>query len=608
MKNRRRVLALLTAFSLILTMFIAAPVPASADQFAQGEELEDIVFQIYAQDSTNYGWYVYDEIPVKYNEPMQITWKQDPTEKFGAIGASLSFGFQLADNALQIGQSSSVHFTVKDIKMTFAGMPEYSGASDIDKTANFLCKEATWGKTGNSCEVSLREDLKRAYPDLPLSGLVKSLVSVSCTFQLISYERGEWAGPQNPDGSEFRGRDAIFADMGAGVSITNALDKADCTGDEITHAMIDAYAKMGYTSLYIPVNYDNHMNEDMSIDDAFLEKIKSIVDYAISQNFYVILSMTGSGDWLSPLPELRDPTDTRLTKMYVSIATKMDSFGDHLLIEALHRPVATKEPTVDPEAEEPPAPVTIDDYNTVLTAWYDKIARVIRRTGVNNTLRTILFAPYNGDYNQIAGMNFAEVTNLAISVSFEPYEDKTWDSVVAAGILKDQIATAAREAMTRKNAGCVVTSFGALDKDNYDVRVQYAFDFTNGARDAGAPAFWNDNGNTSETGLISFADASYAYPIIGMAQAAAAHGQVKPAMDAQVETASPETQAPETQKATEAEKTTEAPQETEAPSVEKEKGGMNSTVIILLVVLGIVIIAAVIILAMMFKKKNGSLF
>lgn len=608
MKNRRRVLALLTAFSLILTMFTAAPVPVSADQFAQGEELEDVVFQVYAQDSTNYEWYVYDEVPVKYNEPMQISWKQDPTEKFGSIGASLSFGFNIEDDALQVGQSATIHFVIKDVKLTFAGMPEFTGVSDVDKTVNFLCREATYGKTGNSTTISLREDIRRAYPDMPLAGLVKSLVGVTCTFQLISYERGEWAGPQNPDGSEFRGRDEILADMGAGVSITNALDKPNCTGDEITHEMIDAYAKMGYTSLYIPVNYDNHMNDDMSIDDAFLEKIKSMVDYAFSKGFYVILSVTGSGDWLSPLPELRSSTDSRLTKMYISLAVKMDEFGDHLLFEVLHRPVATKEPTVDPEAETPPAPLTTDDYNTVLTAWYDKIARVIRGTGVNNTVRTILFAPYNGDPTLVGSMNFAVITNLAVSVTFDPYADKTWDNVVAAGILKDQIATAAKEALTKKSAGCVVTSFGALDKDNYDVRVQYAYDFANGAREAGAVAFWNDNGNTSETGLISFADASYVYPVIGMAQAAAAHAQAKPPMDSQIETAPPETQAPETQKATEAEKTTEAPKETQAPTAEKEKGGVNSTVIILLVVLGVVIIGAVVVLALMFKKKNGSLF
>ncbi|MBR5349268.1 MAG: cellulase family glycosylhydrolase [Lachnospiraceae bacterium] len=607
MKNRRRVLALLTAFSLILTMFSFAPVPVSADQFNIGEELEDVVFQVYAQDLTDYSWHVYDEVHPTYYAPMTISFTQDPTERFSELGASIAFGFNFEDSALQVGQSATVHFVIKDIKLTFAGMPEFTGVEDIDKTANLLCKEATYGKTGNSVAVSLRESIRRAYPDMPLAGLVKSLVSVSCTFQLLSYERGEWAGPQNPDGSEFRGRDEILADMGAGVSVTNALDKENCTGDEITHEMIDAYANMGYTSLYIPVNYDNHLNADMTIDETFLDKIKSTIDYAISKNFYVILSMTGSGDWLSPLPELRSATDSRLTKMYLSIATTMDSFGDHLVIEAIHRPVATKEPTVDPEAEEPAAPLTIDDYNTVLTAWYDKIQRVIRGTGVNNTLRTILFAPYNGDYTLIGNMNFAEVTNLAVSVSFDPYEDTTWDSVVAAGILKDQIATAAREAMSKKNAGCVITSFGALDKNNYETRVQYAYDFTNGARESGISAFWSDNGNTSETGLISFADASYVYPIIGMAQAAAAHAQAKPPMNAQIETASPETQAPETEKSTEGEKTTEAEQTSQAPTTEKEKGGINTTVIILIVVL-VVIIVAVVVLALMFKKKNGSLF
>ncbi len=609
MKNRRRITSLLTALSLIVTMFTFTSVPVKAESFTKGQELEDVVFQIYAQDSVNYSWHVYDESPTIYNEPMQITWSQDPNEKFGEIGGSLAFGFQLADNALQIGQNATVHFTVKNIKLTFSGMPEFSGIPDIDKTANFLCKEATWGKTGNSVEVSLREDIRRAYPDLPLAGLVKSLVKVTCTFQLVSYERGEWVGPQNPDGSEFRGRDDILADMGAGVSITNALDKADCTGDEITDAMLDAYAGMGIKSLYIPVNYDSHMGEDGTIDDAFLEKVKTMVDHAISKGFYVILSLTGSGDWLSPLPELRSSTDSRLTKMYVSIANKMDSFGDHLLIQVLHHPVATKEPTVDPEAEEPPAPLGISDYNTVLSAWQDKIVRVIRGTGTNNTVRTILLSPYNSDPELIASMSFTEVTNLALSVEFAPYEDKDWDKNVAAGILKDEIANANNEAK-KKNTAVIVTSFGALNKNNYDARVQYAYDFTTGARNAGTVAFWKENGNTDEIGLISYADASYAFPIIGLSQAAAAAGEKKPAMDATVVTTEPEpeTEAP-TEKATE-EKQTEAQQETETQeqTPEETKKGKNTTVIIIAVVLGVVFIGAVIVLALMFKKRSGSFF
>lgn len=609
MKNCRRLISLLTALSLILAMFTVSPIPVAADQFTKGEELEDIVFQIYAQDSVNYSWHVYDESPVVYNEPMQITWKQDPNEKFGEIGGSLSFGFQLADNALQIGQDASVHFTVKNIKLTFAGMPEFTGVADIDKTANFHCKEATWGKSGNSCEVSLREDIRRAYPDMPLAGLVKALVSVSCTFQLVSYERSEWIGPQNPDGSDFRSRDEILPEMGAGVRISNALDKEDCTGDEITEAMIDAYANVGYQSLYIPVNYDNHLSEDGSIDGAFLEKVKGIVDYAISKGFYVILSMTGSGDWLSPLPELRNTTLTRITKLYVSLATNMDSFGDHLLIQTFDRPIATKEPTVDPEAEEPPAPVGMSDYNTVLAEWQNQIVRIIRSTGTNNPARTIVLSPYNGDPSLISSMNFTEVTNLALSVVFEPYSDKTWDKTVAAGILKDQIAAANNEAK-KKNVSAIVTSYGALNKDNYDARVQYAYDFTTGAKDAGTVAFWNDNGNTAETGLIEFADASYAFPIIGLSQVAAAAGDKKPAMDATVATEAPEPETEAPTKATSASKETEAEKTTQAPENDTEEGksGMNTTIIILLVVLGVVIIGAVIVLALMFKKRNGSFF
>ncbi len=609
MKNRRRFMSLLTALSLIMAMFTVAQVPVTAESFTKGQELEDVVFQIYAQDSVNYSWHVYDESPTIYNEPMQISWSQDPNEKFGEIGGSLAFGFQLADNALQIGQSASVHFTVKNIKLTFAGMPEFAGIPDIDKTANFLCKEATWGKTGNSVEVSLREDIRRAFPDLPLAGLVKSLVRVTCTFQLVSYERGEWVGPQNPDGSDFRGRDEILADMGAGVSITNALDKADCTGDEITDAMLDAYAAMGIKSLYVPVNYDNHMSEDGTIDDAFLEKVKTMVDHAISKGFYVILSVAGSGDWLSPLPELRSTTDARLTKMYVAIAIKMDSFGDHLLLQTLHHPVATKEPTVDPEAVEPPAPVGLSDYNTVLSAWQDKIVRVIRGTGTNNPARTILLTPYNSDPELISSMSFTEVTNLALSVEFAPYEDKEWDKNVAAGILKDEIAKANSEAK-KKNVPAIVTSFGALNKNNYDARVQYAYDFTTGARNVGTVAFWKETGNTDEIGLISYADASYAFPIIGLSQAAAAAGEKKPAMDATVATEAPEpeTEAP-TKENTEVKKT-EAPQETEtqAPTTEEKSEGKNTTVIIIAVVIGVVFIGAVIVLVLMFKKRNGSFF
>jgi|GEM_PF-3080075 len=605
MKTRRRVTALLAALSVILSMLTVGKVPVLADSFNKGDELEDVVFQIYAQDSTNYSWHVYDEIDVKYDEPMNISWEQDPTEKFGEIGGSLSFGFQFADNNLHIGQTGTAHFTVKDIKLTFAGMPEFSGISDIDKNVKFTCKEASWGKTGNSTEISLREDVRRAYPDLPVAGLVKSLVKVTCTFQLHSLERGEWVGPQNPDGSEFRNLDAILPELGAGVSITNALDKADCTGDEITTQMIDSYKKLGYDSLYIPVNYDSHMDEAGTIDDAFLDKVKGVVDYAISNDMYVILSVTGSGNWLSPLPELQNSTNARLTAMYSAIATKMDPCSDHLLIEALHRPVATIEPTVDPEAAEPPAPVGMTEYNNVLADWHNKIRNVIRGTGTNNPSRTVLFSPYNGDYTLIASMSFGEASNQAISVTFDTFTKKEWGQEVEVGILKDVIKEAETEAMTQKSVPLIITSFGAMNKDNYTARVQYAYDFTTGARNAGAVAFWNDNGNQNETGLISFSDASYLFPIISIAQDAAAKGEKKPAMDIQIETEPAETEAKETEKATTKAAETEAA--TQEVKTETEKSS-NTGLIIVLVIVGIVLIGAVVFLVILFKKKTGSFF
>ncbi|MCR4945211.1 MAG: glycoside hydrolase family 5 protein, partial [Clostridium sp.] len=79
-----------------------------------------------------------------------------------------------------------------------------------------------------------------------------------------------------------------------------------------TKAIIDKIKASGFNAIRIPITWGQHIgNEDSGykIDEAWLNRVKEVVDYAMDNNLYTIINMhndTGKDGWLvaSNLPPL----------------------------------------------------------------------------------------------------------------------------------------------------------------------------------------------------------------------------------------------------------------------------------------------------------------
>ena len=63
--------------------------------------------------------------------------------------------------------------------------------------------------------------------------------------------------------------------------------------------MVDFLKKNGFNSVRIPVTWFQHMKEDETVDEAWMNRIQEIVDYVIDNGMYCILNVhhdTGADD------------------------------------------------------------------------------------------------------------------------------------------------------------------------------------------------------------------------------------------------------------------------------------------------------------------------
>ncbi|MGN1223607.1 MAG: glycoside hydrolase family 5 protein, partial [Ruminococcus sp.] len=141
-------------------------------------------------------------------------------------------------------------------------------------------------------------------------------VAISTCLQtpLTVYSESEYAVPdlkmenkKIPDTESFHFVNA----MGAGFNLGNTFDAIDNAGAVdgdanmyletawlsdgeagiTTYETIDAIKEAGFTTVRIPVSWHNHLDSDFNINQDWLTKVSKIVNYALSQDMYVILNI-----------------------------------------------------------------------------------------------------------------------------------------------------------------------------------------------------------------------------------------------------------------------------------------------------------------------------
>lgn len=165
---------------------------------------------------------------------------------------------------------------------------------------------------------------------------------------------------------------------------------------QTTKALIDFVKAQGFKSVRIPTSWVmGHITdaENMTIDPAWLARVKEIVDYCISDGLYVFINDHWDGGWIeeegfsktSSSYEAVDETiiadkENKLKKLWTNIATYFKDYNEYLMFAGLNEPFQEYSLFSTRHSELTPI---LERYNQ---AFVD----AVRATGGNNAKRVLI--------------------------------------------------------------------------------------------------------------------------------------------------------------------------------------------------------------------------
>lgn len=215
--------------------------------------------------------------------------------------------------------------------------------------------------------------------------------------------------------------------MGNGINLGNTMEAygrpalgtdADVSGYETywgqpvtTQEMITGMKEAGFDSLRIPIAWTNMMDYesgDYTIDEAYLNRVEEIINYALNADMYVVINDHWDGSWWGMFGSATQATRDKAMEMYISmwtqIAERYKEYSDYLIFESANEELGSRLNDID---------VAKDSGSLSEAECYEMTNKInqtfvdtIRGTGGNNEQRFLLIAGYNTDIQKTCDNRF----------------------------------------------------------------------------------------------------------------------------------------------------------------------------------------------------------
>lgn len=224
--------------------------------------------------------------------------------------------------------------------------------------------------------------------------------------------------------------------MGKGWNLGNTFDatggkKDDAYSQEtswgnpkVTKELIDGVKAAGFTTIRIPVTWNNYIDKSngYQIDEAFLNRVNEIVDYAFENDLFVILNAHHE-EWVNDknIHENYEEIGKELDAVWSQLADHFAEYDQHLIFEGMNEPRA-----VGMEYEWTGNQACYDAVNYLNQVFVD----CIRNNGKGyNAVRALMIPGYAASSSsavlnsiQIPKYNGKDAENVIISVHcYSPY-------------------------------------------------------------------------------------------------------------------------------------------------------------------------------------------
>ncbi len=158
-----------------------------------------------------------------------------------------------------------------------------------------------------------------------------------------------------------------------------------------TKEMIDFIASQGFKSIRIPVTWGHRMGRapEYTIEPQFLERVASVVDWALENDLYVMLNMHHDTDWIFHMERRYDTVLAQFEAAWVQIADYFKDYPLEVMFESLNEPRFDQ----DWGRDTPRYFEMLDDLNT---SFYG----IVRGSGGNNDVRPLVFSTLTASVSQ----------------------------------------------------------------------------------------------------------------------------------------------------------------------------------------------------------------
>lgn len=235
-------------------------------------------------------------------------------------------------------------------------------------------------------------------------------------------------------------KDAV-KNMGVGWNLGNTLDANDgskswkttaehetCWGQPVTKPeLLKMMKEAGFSAIRVPVTWYQEMDANGKVNDAWMKRVKEVVDYVIDNGMYCILNVhhdTGADSnnyksWLKASNKSYTANKEKYEYLWKQIAEAFKDYDQKLLFEAYNEMLDEKSTWNEP-ADKTDGYKAINDYAK-------SFVTTVRNTGGNNKDRNLVVNTYSASSTPDAMKNL-DLPEETGHIIFQLHSYPNWKS------------------------------------------------------------------------------------------------------------------------------------------------------------------------------------
>ena len=235
-------------------------------------------------------------------------------------------------------------------------------------------------------------------------------------------------------------KDAV-KNMGVGWNLGNTLDANDatktwkttaehetCWGQPVTKPeLLKMMKEAGFGAIRVPITWYQEMDADGKVNDAWMKRVKEVVDYVIDNGMYCIINVhhdTGadSGNyklWLKASTSNYNTNKAKYEGLWKQIAEQFKDYDQKLLFESYNEMLDEKNTWNEP--------VDKTDGYKAINSYAKSFVTTVRATGGNNKDRNLVVNTYSASSTPDAMQNL-DLPEESNHIIFQIHSYPNWQN------------------------------------------------------------------------------------------------------------------------------------------------------------------------------------